>query len=496
MKKAHLVLLMLVAPILTKGQEALINFNIKNTSTKTIYILNNDYENADIMFGERGVDISLSNGKASYIVKMSKPIFVLVSYRSDSTKAYSSYALYLTPGDNLNFSVDTNNPHTSCVVTGKGSNNNQPLIQLLSNSSLNLGRYEKDSLPAKVFSAIKQQDALNRTTFNKYIETYHPTEAFTKTHRLLVQYFSLKEYLDFKGNQKFNVGESFFRNEHIWQAIEDSLTHSIPVSNDEMLTIPGYVYFLPTYITRIKERLWKHPEMLSEYFSPKEAANVMKEDPENLLKEKIINKHFTGKTREFLYAVLFKDAINETEDNLPEIFARFVQKYPHSSYTSYIEPGIARIQERSNRKLTDKMTIIENSDSLHTFDQVLALVEGKTVLLDMWGTWCGPCRSEFSLNADSIKNQFNDKALDYLYIANHDTGREVKWKKLISYYNLTGIHILASKSLTKDIMTKVKGRGFPTYVIIKRDGTFELSEAGYPMDRNILFKQLDAALKY
>ena len=112
----------------------------------------------------------------------------------------------------------------------------------------------------------------------------------------------------------------------------------------------------------------------------------------------------------------------------------------------------------------------------------------------MWGTWCGPCRSELLQNSDSIKHYFNNKGLDYLYIANHDIGKDDKWKELISYYNLTGTHILASANLTKDIMTKVKGTGFPTYVIIKKDGTFELSEAGYPMKREVLVKQLEKVL--
>jgi protein-disulfide isomerase-like protein with CxxC motif len=61
---------------------------------------------------------------------------------------------------------------------------------------------------------------------------------------------------------------------------------------------------------------------------------------------------------------------------------------------------------------------------------------------------------------------------------------------------MEGFHILANLKLTKDIMQKVKGNGFPTYVIIKKDGTYELSKAGYPMNREILIKQLEEALAH
>jgi hypothetical protein len=43
-------------------------------------------------------------------------------------------------------------------------------------------------------------------------------------------------------------------------------------------------------------------------------------------------------------------------------------------------------------------------------------------------------------------------------------------------------------------MSTVKGSGYPTYIIIKKDGTWELSNAGYPIKMDVLKKQLDAAL--
>jgi protein-disulfide isomerase-like protein with CxxC motif len=69
-----------------------------------------------------------------------------------------------------------------------------------------------------------------------------------------------------------------------------------------------------------------------------------------------------------------------------------------------------------------------------------------------------------------------------------------QWKKLIAYFDMEGTHLLANKKLTDDIMAKVKGRGFPTVFIIKKDGTFEQSKSAYPIKRDILFKQLEENL--
>jgi len=496
----YLFVILLAIPFLTKGQEAKIQFNIKNANANLIEIVNGDYTSAEVLFGKSDTEIPLVEGKGSWVHKLSKPMYAVTYYQDSVTKEYFNYFFYLSPGDNIEFFFDSNKPETTYTVKGKGSENNQPSIQNLTNNRFILDAYKTyktDSLPNNVFEAIKEESTLNKKILTEYITAYHPTKEFVKINKLFVQYFPMWTYMQFKGNQKFNVRQPFLRNEIKWQAIEDSLTNANPVSNDEMLSITTYDYFLANYLTRIKERLWQHPELLKEYYgtnTQEEAVKIDNEDPENLLQEKIINKHFTGKTAEFLYGVLFNRAINEKEDNLPEIFARFKEKYSQSQYIQYIEPAILKIEEKRRRTLTDKMVFAENADSYQTFNDILKLVKGKTVLLDMWGTWCGPCLSELSLNSDSIKNYFKDKGLDYLYIANHDTGKKIKWKELISYYDLTGTHILATPQLTKDIMTSVKGEGFPTYIIINKDGTFKLSEAGYPMKREVLIKQLERAL--
>ncbi len=495
----NLFIHLLIIPFISNGQQATIHFDIKNSTGKNIEIsLHENYTNPDVLFGEFYIKIPLTPGKTEWIYKISKPASVKVYYESKDSKKTFEYHFYLSPGDDLQFFADENNLQNSIVVKGKGSENNRTMIQSLHDKFIqNLyDIYEKDTLPYCILKAIKEKDVLNRKTLKDYITTFHPTKDFIKNESLYVQYFQLTQYITFKGNHKFEIRQAFLRNENKWQVIEDSLIKDNPINNDEVLNVSDYAYFLSQYLLRTKERLWQHPELMRQYYETEIDKKLMTDDPENLLKEKIINNYFSGKTAEYLYALIIKESTHEIEDNLPEIFARFKQIYPHSKYTPFIEPIITRIEERRKRKLTDKMIFIKNTDSLQTFDDVLKLMKGKTVLLDMWGTWCGPCRKELLKNSDSIKNYFINRALDFLYIANYDIERETKWKELISYYNLTGNHILANQRLTNDIINKVKVSGYPTYVIIKKDGTFELSEAGYPMKREILYKQIDKILNY
>ena len=150
--------------------------------------------------------------------------------------------------------------------------------------------------------------------------------------------------------------------------------------------------------------------------------------------------------------------------------------------------------DKRKNELSAKTILISNLDSIQSFNEVLELVKGKTVLLDMWGTWCLACRRELANHTEDIKEYYKNKPLDYLYIANNDESNEEKWRELIPYYNLTGTHILANQQLSKDIMSKVNSSGYPTYIIIKKDGTFELYDRSKGLELDTLFKQIDQIL--
>jgi thiol-disulfide isomerase/thioredoxin len=221
-------------------------------------------------------------------------------------------------------------------------------------------------------------------------------------------------------------------------------------------------------------------------------------DENNIPNQKTIEKYFSGKVKEYSYAHLLKMAL-ETGNliNLDAIYADFSKQYPGRAYTTIYGRQISAATESLKRNSNDKM--IFESDNVQTWTGVLELFKGKTVLLDMWGTWCGPCRNEIEKNGPAIKKYFKDKGLDFLYIANYDQDNVNAWKSLITYFNMEGHHILATKALTDDIKANIKpvgGIAFPTYVIIHNNGTYEITKTrmSSPEEMKILIAQIEDAL--
>jgi len=442
-------------------------------------------------------------GAAIHEFKITKPVFAYLMFSSsdaDTAKSFN-YILYISPGDNLNFNADFKKPGNSLAVTGKGSNNNQPLLGALTDAGVQ--NMYSDTLPRRITAFANQNQRDLKIALEKYIPLYHPTADFMKNENFNVDYDAVNLYFDFKENNKFSIRKAYSRHEAEWKTVQDSLFTNVKLNNDEALTSINYVALLRTFLMREKERLWeesyKHPEAFyMDWYNTdvKTGKQLLEDDMQNLLQEKIVNHYFTGKTAEYMYAMLFGDALGEhNPNNIVTIFDRFKQKYPASEYIGWFGPAIDSIRQNEAKPLTaDMVFVADNGTKLNSLEDVLALAKGKTVLLDMWGTWCAPCRNEIHDNGPAIKEYFKDKGLDYFYIANRDLAHTDLWKKLIAYFDMKGTHVMANDSLSRDIMSKVKGSGYPTYVIIKKDGTYELSKAGFPMKRDVLFKQIEEAL--
>lgn len=433
-------------------------------------------------------------------LKLSNSQIIYFHYYNTVTNTSFLYSLFVSPGDDLSIIVDATLKPENIKVNGRHKENNQFLDIP---AYLDLEKFKGDTLPDRVYKEIERISLNSKLLLDKYIKANKPSKEFIKSWQINLEYFAPEAFYFFEQNNKFSIRKAYALNLDKWKQKRNELFSKIKISNDEALNAPNYQQFVYDILGRTKEELWEEASgknqehFYKEWYntSIEEGNKLFRDDMTNILTEKIIQKHYTGKSAEFAYAVFLKGSIEEENNkNLPQIFENFKKQYPNSSYISQFEPKINKIIENNNKTLTDKMVFIDKGEQLNTFEEVINRFKGKTILIDMWGTWCGPCRKQIAEHSQAIHEYFKDKDIQFLYIANFDSHNPENWKKIISFQSIEGSHILANETLTKDIMSKSKGTGYPTYIILKKDGSYELSKAGYPLEREVLIKQLEAAI--
>ena len=93
-------------------------------------------------------------------------------------------------------------------------------------------------------------------------------------------------------------------------------------------------------------------------------------------------------------------------------------------------------------------------------------LRGKVVLLNLWATWCGPCRHEMPW-LDQIKNKFKDRPFEMLTISIDRGGL----KKPRRFFNQIKVkHLTLYGDPTGRLAAKLRAFGMPTTLLIDREG--------------------------
>ena len=209
---------------------------------------------------------------------------------------------------------------------------------------------------------------------------------------------------------------------------------------------------------------------------------------------------FEGKSLERVWAAFIYDDIMQDRhtEAFIELFEEFKQLYPNSPYLSVLQPGMDETIRFHKNGLNEALYHMLPCDStIQSISDVAKYLKGKVVYVDIWATWCGPCKAMFQ-HMPMLKEITKGLDVEYLYLSVDRPQSEATWRKTIPYYNLQGYHLLASKELTEAIYRELgndKGiLSIPRYLIFDKDGNIAVSNAAFPDNQEKVIEQLKEVL--
>ena len=158
-----------------------------------------------------------------------------------------------------------------------------------------------------------------------------------------------------------------------------------------------------------------------------------------------------------------------------------------------------KLQLATNAK-NKNIQIIPNFETTTSIYDVIKSLRGKVVYLDVWGTWCGPCKEELNYTPE-LKARFKGKDVAYVYLDLDEDNLDTHWREFIITNNMEGLHLRKSRqtivSFWKELLanTEDKEEYYPQYFIFDKKGKLAVSKAKRPSEKEELYMQIEQFLK-
>ena len=140
----------------------------------------------------------------------------------------------------------------------------------------------------------------------------------------------------------------------------------------------------------------------------------------------------------------------------------------HETQEKYLALSRKDISNNPSLRKADDLSGITDGEQL--LRKLTEPYRGKMILIDVWGTWCGPCKEALSESEEEYE-RLKDYDLVYLYLCNRSS--DDSWKAVIKQYDLLGDNIV-HYNLPDDQQASVERflgvKHFPTYKLIDREG--------------------------
>ena len=372
----------------------------------------------------------------------------------------NSIPLYLSKGDNISINYDIDNFEKSIKISGNGADISNYLFQK------KLKENELRGSGADIFK-------LNETDFkNKILKIRTVCDSLLNANQNIANSFKKLELKN--NNYDYLFYLSIYKEYHAHYADLPNFEVSEGFLND----LKGISY------NNVQDYLFSSPyaNLVTNYYRDK-ATELSKKDSISediaFLKEAGTIKNDTIRNK-----MLFDNARYEItySNDFETYYKTFMEFSSNSKNNEEITKSYNKLKSLSAGMPSPKFVNYENYNGGTTS---LDELKGKYVYIDVWATWCGPCKAEIPF-LKKIEEKYSKGNITFVSISVDKLKDHDKWLKMIKDKEMKGIQLFADNNWESKFVSDYLIKGIPRFILIDPNGKIVNSNAPRPSEKELI----------
>jgi thiol-disulfide isomerase/thioredoxin len=378
--------------------------------------------------------------------------------------------LYLGEGSDIAINADAADFQNTLTISGKGSAPSEYLILKIKTLADLIGKDPKLFYQQQEMEFKEANDRIRKTLIRALDSMKRDTnEDFTQKERRNLDYEYLQTLLEYEGwhgyvtkNTDFKVSDGFL----------DELDDIDYNREEDYNFSQAYKDLLNRHYAEEAHKLVKR-DSLPVAFAYLKAL-------ETISNEAIRNK--------MLFAV--RSSITYVDENeREEYYTAFKAASTDKDNNAEIEKIYNGLKALAKGNPSPGFTDYENyAGGTTSLDDL----KGKYVYIDVWATWCGPCRAEIPF-LKKAEEEYRDKNIEFVSISIDQEKDHDKWRAMIEEQELKGIQLIADNDWESKFVTDYLIKGIPKFILLDPEGNIVSFNAPRPSSPD-LKKLFDAVL--
>lgn len=462
----------------TDTQSVYINVKAKHLASDTVKVLT-----FDMLSGKSNslAEVTLDSlGKGEMKMKLAHGLFAILDYQLTEQEQLKSNQLYMEPGDSLTITIDGAAPKQLLSFEGEGAEVNNYLAGsfLVRQPFFRSGRKFIWELEQQAF--LDRLDSI-RYSMDSFLQRFADSVDMDTEMRVLMEKRNEIDVLKEEASYAF-----LLQNDFVVKAISNgetvgayqlpeafsSVYQRVPYDSNLMKRqMPDYAFLLQRSI----DATVAYP--LYYGTSAEERENLHKQMP-SMIDSLIRTQYDQAKFSDYFLAWNISSWMDRKgiSPDIDSLYHQFLKNNSNSPYLTSLEEKYDRWMAISTGSpAPDFYGTTPEGERLALSD-----LKGKVVYIDVWATWCGPCRKEFPASIALRQELAEEEDVSFLYVS-VDNNKSAWLEYLEEHPDLIGTHMHNDVNEEEaSIWKKYMLTGIPRYILIDQEGRIQDSEADRP----------------